>query len=93
MEETDLMQIIDAMYMSGSNPKNANSLKRKTADCTNNIPNKTCRSNDNGVNKQCINMHNHSIKNCTFYGLPDTVKQLFLQVRGIDTLYGKYFAH
>ena len=86
-EETDLLQVIDTMYMSGSNQQNANSLKRNILDRTNNIPNKMCRSIDNGVNKQRINLHNRSTKNCTFYGLPDAVKQLFLQVRGIDTLY------
>ncbi|XP_012145725.2 mutagen-sensitive 301 isoform X2 [Megachile rotundata] len=62
--------------------------KRSLNEYNNVIPSKIHYSNDKKINKRNSNLyHSTSIKDDRFYGLPSAVKQLFSQIRGIDTLY------
>lgn len=88
---TVLTQSINSVDLSKNELQNVGSLKRNVADNSNNFPNKICCSENKELHKQHINACVMSINNNTFYGLPQTVKQLFSRIRGIDTLYSKYF--
>lgn len=66
-------------------------LKRYSVNYSNIIPNKICCL-DNELKEQNINI-NTSLNNDTFYGLSNKIKELFLKIRGINTLYRKYLIY
>ena len=66
-------------------------MKRNSDSCSNIIQHKVCCL-DNQIIKQGTSIHCKNLVNDTFYGLPNKAKELFLQIRGINSLYGKYFS-
>lgn len=62
-----------------------------TVNYNNIIPNKICCL-DNELKEQNINI-NTNLNNDTFYGLSNKIKELFLKIRGINTLYRKYLIY
>lgn len=93
MEETLPTEIISSVHVTNNEQQNIKSLKRNSVDYSNAIPHKICHLNDK-MTKQSTNIHRKSsINNDTFYGLPNKAKELFLRIRGISTLYRKYFIY
>ncbi|XP_076626865.1 mutagen-sensitive 301 isoform X2 [Colletes latitarsis] len=79
---------INSMHFAINKQQNVNLLKRNMIDHSNDIPYKVHCSEDMETNECYVNNdYPVSTKHCAFYGLPDTVKKLFLQIRGIDKLY------
>lgn len=82
------------MHLPTKKEQNMNLLKRHMIGYNNGTPNKIYCSEDKKINECNVNTHYPiSTKHCTFYGLPDMVKNLFLQIRGIDKLYSTYFIY
>lgn len=67
-------------------------LKRYSVNYSNIIPNKICCL-DNELKEQNININTSLINNDTFYGLSNKTKELFLKIKGINTLYRKYLIY
>lgn len=68
-------------------------IKRNSDSCSSTIQHKVCCL-DNQIIKQGTSIHcKNSVNNDTFYGLPNKAKELFLQIRGINSLYRKYFSY
>ncbi|XP_060824355.1 helicase POLQ-like isoform X2 [Bombus pascuorum] len=87
LEETLPTEIIGSVHVPNNEQQNFKSLKRNSIDYSNAIPHKICHLDDKII-KQSTNIHHKSsINNDTFYGLPNKVKELFLRIRGISTLY------
>ncbi|XP_053995250.1 helicase POLQ-like isoform X1 [Hylaeus anthracinus] len=87
-KETGLMQCLDSMHLSRNKQQNVNSLKRSVVDYNNDIPNKIYHSEDKKASELYTRTYSiASTKHCTFYGLPDRVKNIFLRIRGIEKLY------
>ncbi|XP_076767042.1 mutagen-sensitive 301 [Xylocopa sonorina] len=85
--EAPLTEILDPIYLSKDNQKDVNILKRNLGDNSNDVPNKIfCL--DKEIEKQNIDIRRASlVHNDRFYGLPNTVRELFLEIRGINVLY------
>lgn len=79
------------MHMSKNEQQNIKLIKRNSDSCSSIIPRKVCcldnQNIEQGTSIHCKNL----VNNDTFYGLPNKVKELFLQIRGINSLYRKYF--
>ncbi|XP_031836797.1 mutagen-sensitive 301 [Nomia melanderi] len=87
-EETFFTTDVHYMCASPNEQKDTNVLKRNVFDYKSGIPNKIHCSEKKEIKKQYSDTLNTSSKeNCTFYGLPNSVKDLFLRIRGINKLY------
>lgn len=87
LEETLPTEIVGSVHVPNNEQQNVKSSKRNSIDYSNAIPHKICHLDDKII-KQSTNIHpKSSINNDTFYGLPNKAKELFLQIRGISTLY------
>ncbi|XP_034193308.2 mutagen-sensitive 301 [Osmia lignaria lignaria] len=79
---------MENIHTSNKEHQNVKLLKRNLIQYNNVIPSKVHCSNDKKINRWSIDTnHSTSIKDDTFYGLSNTVKKLFSQIRGINTLY------
>ncbi|CAL7945074.1 unnamed protein product [Xylocopa violacea] len=80
-------EILDPIHLPKNNQKNVKFLKRNVVDNSNDIQNKIYCLHEE-VDKRNVDVHRtSSIDNNTFYGLPNTVRKLFLEIRGINVLY------
>ncbi|XP_043520738.1 helicase POLQ-like [Frieseomelitta varia] len=89
-EKTISTEIVESMHMLTNEQQNIKSdklIKRNSDSCSSTIQHKVCCL-DNQIIKQGTSIHcKNLINNDTFYGLPNKVKELFLQIRGINSLY------
>lgn len=84
-EETYVTEGINSVHLLKNKQQDVKFLKRYSVNYSNIIPNKICCL-DNELKEQNINI-NTSLNNNTFYGLSNKIKELFLKIRGINTLY------
>ncbi|KOX69175.1 Helicase POLQ-like [Melipona quadrifasciata] len=86
-EKTISTEIVDSMHMPKNEQQNIKLIKRNSDNCSSTVQHKICCL-DNQIIKQGTSIHSkNSVNNDTFYGLPNKVKELFLQIRSINSLY------
>ncbi|XP_061931993.1 helicase POLQ-like isoform X1 [Apis cerana] len=86
-EKTHVTEGMNSIHLLKNKQQDVKFLKRysDTVNYNNIIPNKICCL-DNELKEQNINI-NTNLNNDTFYGLSNKIKELFLKIRGINTLY------